>query len=185
MGCGQHQRAAGRFCGDGVCARCASVYDLDNKAACVMVTAEAASDTLEASIQVVFVPQPRVEHLWPHIQPLIEPAVQRVERNLSVDDVRRDLTEGRSMALAVTKEDKLIATVIVAHVQHPRRTTLQIQFVGGTNMKTWIGAAMAEIRALAKFAGCAGIEADARDGWMRHADKIGFNKMWTHYEMEI
>lgn len=150
-----------------------------------MVTAAAPSDTLGSSIEVVFVPHVRVGHLWPHIEPLIAPAVRRVERNLSVDDIRRDLTEGRSMALAVTQEDKLIAAVIVAHAQHPRRTTLQIQFVGGTGMKTWIEAAMKEIRALAKFAGCAGIEADARDGWMRHADKIGFQKTWTHYEMEI
>jgi hypothetical protein len=150
-----------------------------------MVTGDVGSGTLSPSIEVVFVPHKRVAHLWPHIEPLIEPAVRRVERNLSVDDIRRDLTEGRSMALAVTQEDKLIAAVIVAHAQHPRRTTLQIQFVGGTNMKTWIEAAMKELRGLAKFAGCTGIEADARDGWMRHADKIGFEKTWTHYEMEI
>ena len=150
-----------------------------------MVTGEAASDTLGSAIEVVFVPHKRVEYLWPHIKPLIEPAVRRVERNLSVDDIRRDLIEGHSMALAVTQEDKLIAAIIVAHIQHPRRATLKIEFVGGTDMKVWIEAAVKELRGLAKFAGCTGIEADARDGWTRHADKIGFEKSWTHYEMEI
>lgn len=179
MGCGQHQRAAGRFCGDGVCARCASVYDLDNKAAWVTMPKE------NDNIRLVYVPRAKIGDYWNVAGPLIELAQRRYSHEYGLEDVRSALDEGKAMLWMIQVDGEFMAAMTTTELNQPRRKTLLIELLGGKDADIWAAKALQELARVGRAAGYAAIETKARLGWMRLAKKHNFRPKHVAYEMDL
>lgn len=116
---------------------------------------------------------------------LLEPSIRRNERNSSMEDVVRDILEGRSLIWAVYMQDTLIAAFTTCVMRHPQRQTLYIEYMGGTDMSVWINAAISVLKEVAKQGELAAIEADGRIGFARYAQDNKFLETYRHYEMEL
>lgn len=117
--------------------------------------------------------------------PLLRPAIERYERNVTVRDVIEDLIINRSLLWIVFSGDEPIAAITASVVLHPARETLMIEFMGGKHMGLWMEAALNALKDVAKKSKLAAIEADGRAGFGRIAAKNGFTETYRHFEMEI
>jgi hypothetical protein len=117
--------------------------------------------------------------------PLIKPAIDKNERNVSMEDVVEDILDTRSLMWAVYIGDTLSAAFTTSVLRHPRRSTLFIEFMGGVDMAVWMKTALKVLKKLAVDGGLDGIEADGRVGFSKIAQENGFREMYRHFEMEI
>ena len=117
--------------------------------------------------------------------PLLRPAIERYERNVTVRDVIEDLILGRSLLWIVFSGDEPIAAITTSVVLYPARETLMIEFMGGEHMALWMDAVLNALKLVAKESKLAAIEADGRSGFSRMAAKNGFTETYRHFEMEI
>lgn len=116
---------------------------------------------------------------------LLMPSIEAYSRNVDVEDIVDDLIAGRSLLWHVYLEDTLVAAFTTSVVQHPRRKTLFIEFMGGVDMKVWMKAALLVLKDVCIAMGLSGIEADGRIGFSRFAKENGFVEAYRHFEMEI
>jgi len=120
----------------------------------------------------------------PLARKLLEKAVKRQDRNLDMNDVISDLYAGRSALWLVYIGDTLVAAITTSVVRHPRRSTLFIEFVGGSRLKEWMEYVIGMFVHVAKDAGLDGIETDGRKGFERIYPET-FKITHSHYEMEF
>ena len=117
--------------------------------------------------------------------PLLERSIRKNSRNSSMEDVVGDILEGRSLVWAVYLKDTLIAAFTTCVMRHPQRQTLYIEYMGGTDMKVWMNAAINILKEVAVKGELSAIEADGRIGFARYARDNHFLETYRHYEMEL
>lgn len=116
---------------------------------------------------------------------LIAPAVLRQSDNVSLDDVEDDIRGGGSIMWVIYVGDTLVAALTTCVVKHPQRTTLKIEFMGGSRMGEWMDDAIKYLKKIALDAGLAALEADGRKGFGKYVDNSPFREVYTHYVMEL
>tara|TARA_B100000963_G_C22456660_1_gene593692 strand:- start:334 stop:783 length:450 start_codon:yes stop_codon:yes gene_type:complete len=126
-----------------------------------------------------------IEEFLPKIISIIKPAIDKSQRNVSMDDVKEDIMTTRSLMWAVYIGDTLSAAFTTSIAEHPQRRTLFIEFMGGVAMAVWMRAALRVLKELAKKSKLDGIEAHGRIGFSKMAKEHGFKEMHRHFEMEI
>ena len=126
-----------------------------------------------------------IEEFLPKIIYIIKPAIDKSQRNVSMDDVKEDIMTTRSLMWAVYIGDTLSAAFTTSIAEHPQRRTLFIEFMGGVAMAVWMRAALRVLKELAKKSKLDGIEAHGRIGFSKMAKEHGFKEMHRHFEMEI
>ena len=118
--------------------------------------------------------------------PLLADSIERDSRNVPVERVLANIREKRSVVWLVHIDGELVASILTAVMQHPMRTTLYIEHLGGTRIKEWMSAAMEALVDLANKAELDGIEADGRPGFDKFLGQCGdFKRTFVHYEMEL
>ena len=126
-----------------------------------------------------------IEEFLPKIIPILKPAIDKSQRNVSMDDVIEDIMTTRSLMWEVYIGDTLSAAFTTSIAEHPQRRTLFIEFMGGVAMAAWMRAALRVLKELAKKSKLDGIEAHGRIGFSKMAKEHGFKEMHRHFEMEI
>lgn len=126
-----------------------------------------------------------IEEFLPKIISILKPAIDKSQRNVSMDDVIEDIMTTRSLMWAVYIGDTLSAAFTTSIAEHPQRKTLFIEFMGGVAMAVWMRAALRVLKELAKKSKLDGIEAHGRIGFSKMAKEHGFKEMHRHFEMEI
>ena len=121
----------------------------------------------------------------PKIISIIKPAIDKSQRNVSIDDVIEDIMTTRSLMWAVYIGDTLSAAFTTSIAEHPQRRTLFIEFMGGVAMAAWMRAALSVLKELAKKSKLDGIEAHGRIGFSKMAKEHGFKEVYRHFEMEL
>ncbi len=116
---------------------------------------------------------------------LLATAIRRQEHNATIEDVVEDIRGGGAILWLIYLEDKLTAALTTCVVKHPRRTTLKIEFMGGTHMSHWMDEAIDTLAELSLKAGLDGIEADGRKGFDKYVGGSKFREVYRHYEMEL
>jgi len=137
------------------------------------------------SVRVDYVPASMLDEFWPLAYKYIRLAQRRVDRNISMADVKAKISGGEYVLLLVYVQDKLSAAVIVSVVQHPRRRNLSIDYVGGENLAAWGEPVLKMLTDMAKDRGLDAIEASGRSGWSLLAKRHGWRPVYVRYEMEI
>jgi hypothetical protein len=107
-----------------------------------------------------------IEDVLETVRPLLRKAQRIVDRDVGLGFIEDELREGAS-------------------IMHPKRKTLKIELMGGTNMKDWIDEALAVLTIIAIDAECDAIEADGRKGFEKIAGGMKFKPFYTHYELEL
>ena len=126
-----------------------------------------------------------IDKFLPKIISIIKPAIQKSQRNVSIDDVIEDIMDTRSLMWAVYIGDTLSAAFTTSIAEHPQRRTLFIEFMGGAAMAVWMRAALKILKKLATESKLDGIEAHGRIGFSKMAKEHGFKEMHRHFEMEL
>tara|TARA_Y100000114_G_scaffold157127_1_gene187233 strand:- start:5117 stop:5566 length:450 start_codon:yes stop_codon:yes gene_type:complete len=126
-----------------------------------------------------------IEEFLPKIISIIKPAIDKSQRNVSIDDVIEDIMTTRSLMWAVYIGDTLSAAFTTSIAEHPQRRTLFIEFMGGVAMAAWMRAALRVLKELAKKSKLDGIEAHGRIGFSKMAKEHGFKEVYRHFEMEL
>ena len=116
---------------------------------------------------------------------LIAPAIARQSNDVSMQDVEDDIRGGGAVMWLVHVEDTLVAAVTTSVVKHPQRHTLKIEFMGGTQMKSWMNEAIDTFADLARRADLGAVEADGRIGFDKYVDASPFREVYRHYVMEL
>ena len=118
-----------------------------------------------------------IEEFLPKIISIIKPAIDKSQRNVSIDDVIEDIMTTRSLMWAVYIGDTLSAAFTTSIAEHPQRRTLFIEFMGGVAMAAWMRAALRVLKELAKKSKLDGIEAHGRIGCSKMAKEHGFKEV--------
>ena len=116
---------------------------------------------------------------------LIEPAVRRQSRNVTMADIEDEIRDGSSVMWLIYVEDTLTAALTTSVIRHPQRNTLRIEFMGGTRMREWMADAIRTFSDLAKKANLGAVEADGRIGFDKYVDASPFREVYRHYVMEL
>lgn len=134
----------------------------------------------------------RVEPIIDHVDealekslPMLLPAIEEFNRNVSVDNVIEDLLDQSSLLWHVYIEDTLAAAFTTVVCTHPQRKTLYIEFMGGVDMRVWMKAALEVLKEICIRGDLSAIEAGGRTGFSRFAESNGFVETHRHFEMEI
>lgn len=148
------------------------------------MTALAAGDNIAAKVRIYYVPRASIDDHWPAILELLAPAIEREARNIGPEHVYDDIAAGNSLAWVVEVEDKLVGSFVTSLVQHPRRRTVSIDYLAGSGLSEWVDEALSAVKISAKQCGAQAIEGNGRDGWIQVARKLGFERRWSHFELE-
>jgi hypothetical protein len=149
------------------------------------MTALAADDNIAAKVRIYYVHEDSLDRYWPTILELLAPAIERESRNIGPRHVYEDIAAGNSLAWVVELEDKLVGSFVTSLVQHPRRRTVRIDYLAGSELSKWWAEALSAVEMSAKQCEAQAIEANGRDGWIQYARKVGFERRWSHFELEI
>ena len=139
----------------------------------------------KSSVFVKPILEDEIEEFLPKIISIIKPAIDKSQRNVSMDDVIEDIMTTRSLMWAIYIGDTLSAAFTTSIAEHPQRRTLFIEFMGGAAMAVWMRAALRVLKELATKSKLDGIEAHGRIGFSKIAKDHGFKEMHRHFEMEI
>lgn len=105
--------------------------------------------------------------VWPEIREYMGNAVKRVSHLYDVDDVLLEV-EGRMAILLVAEEDgKIYGAATIKIVSYPKAKVASVGFLGGIEMKRWIGKIIRAIDIYAKENGCKYTDTIGRKGWIR------------------
>lgn len=107
--------------------------------------------------------------VWPKVEKYIDAALKRTgcDAYYWPIDVFFDIARQQAM-LWVAHEDKQIFGVIVTKLEHyPRMLCCRIAYIGGWQMKRWIGLAEKKLDEYGIACGCKRMVAGGRDGWGR------------------
>ena len=137
------------------------------------------------NIRLVYVPRAKIEDYWHIAGPLIELAQQRYANEYGLEDVREALDNGRAMLWLIEVGDNFMAAMTTTEDLQPRRKTLLIELLGGSNSDIWAETVITELGRVGRAAGYDAIETKARLGWMRLAKKHNFRPKYVAYEMDL
>jgi hypothetical protein len=137
------------------------------------------------NIRLVYVPRAKIEDYWHIAAPLIELAQRRYANEYGLDDVREALDNGRAMLWLIEVADDFMAAMTTTEDLQPRRKTLLIELLGGSNSDIWAETVITELGRVGRAAGYDAIETKARLGWMRLAKKHNFRPKYVAYEMDL
>lgn len=117
--------------------------------------------------------------------PFLRPSLQRDERNCDIDTALDQIRNGKVTLWMVRREDKLVGTFTTVSIKHPQRKTLNIEHLGGEDLRSWMNEALSTLKKLADYANCSAITCDGRLGFARFAQDNGFKEKYRHFEMEL
>lgn len=108
-----------------------------------------------------------VDEIWPTIWPILKPAVDRCVFEIDNEEsVKEDIKQEYRYLLVATIDGKLKGCFVVGFRQGGIRV-LELQYVGGTELKKWQEDAEKALDVIAKKENCVKIIAFGRDGWKK------------------
>lgn len=117
--------------------------------------------------QAALVPVPRdmlmqyVGQVLPHIESALAQG-----SDLTARDIFAQLAQGNWQLWAMERDGRVIGAVVTHLAVRPLRTVLQLLYVGGNNMDSWLSH-LGVIEAWGKAEGAARVEVVGRKGWRR------------------
>lgn len=103
--------------------------------------------------------------MWPHVQPLLDPALAPDLADDDIETVRADLDAGRAL-LWIVWDGTLRAAVTTKIVDTPNKRLCVITACGGRGVRDWVGL-VAEIERYAAAECCDAVRLTGRRGWKR------------------
>lgn len=122
------------------------------------------------SVSIIPVPSDRARAVWPLAEPHIVRALEHCHGAYLPEDVLDMVASGKAQLWLAQRADGLVVAALVSWInRYPRRTSVCVPFIGGTELRTWFRKALLAIESWAIEIGCDALEGGARRGWARLA----------------
>lgn len=109
-----------------------------------------------------------VVDLWPMVEPMLIPALEREGWKLKPDQLFRQIADGL-MGLYVVQDfqkGEIVAAMACEVQEYPNALVFSIGYCGGHDLETWVHL-IADFEAEAKRLGCHVLRIGGRKGWGR------------------
>ncbi len=137
------------------------------------------------AVRILPVPATEAAAVWPLAEDYVEKGLTYFRGAYLPEDILKMVVNGRAQLWLVERDDKRIIAALVSWLNHyPRKKTVCVPIIGGTEMRTWFRKALFAIESWSKEVGCHGLEGGARRGWGRLAnmEEIGV-MLWKDYSL--
>lgn len=122
------------------------------------------------------VPKEAIHDLWPTVEPLLAPAIDRAGGRMSMETVRETLEGNTHLLWIATDEDEVLAACVTRTALYPLKKMLVVESLGGRQMKRWVNNLNDTLIRYAKETGHDGLELYGRTGWVKALMPYG----WKH-----
>lgn len=136
-------------------------------------------------IEVGIIPPDQVSDIWPVVEPLLAPAVDRGGGRMSMNTVRQSLTNGTHLLWVAHEGNDILAAFITRVAQYPLRRMLVVESLGGRDLGEWVEKVNQTLLRFASDNGCSGIELYGRPGWVKALKPYGWKHSMVVCEIEL
>jgi len=142
------------------------------------------STVSEASI----VPSGALMIFWEQVAPLLQKAADKSLGRYNLEDIHDLLTHYDYQLFVAYEHETILAAAVVNAQVYPRKTLLNVAFVGGVEpIEPWGPALLDLLQVYARGMGYDGIETQARLGWSKKLIDNGYSykRVAEIFEIEI
>jgi len=123
---------------------------------------------------------------WPRVEPLLKKATDTRDGQYHPFDIFDKLVDGELQLWGIFSDEKELIAVLTTRVcQYRNSRALSIDWLGGSQMKTWLPQVIETLKNFAKHNGCSSLEGRGRSGWVRALEKYGWEKDYIAIKMEL
>ena len=131
------------------------------------------------------IPTSQLGEFWDELGPFVDKAASRYSKEYDLSDVWDALLEERALLFGIWLDGEVKGAMTVSPVEQPKRKTLVIELVGGEDVVLWYTDTIRQLKEFARRAGYDAITSNARKGWRKMANSVGFKEASTTYEMDL
>ena len=130
------------------------------------------------------VPVTLVTLLWPQMSGHLQRVVDVANGEISLSSIKESLLSGKSMIMAVCKDEEIIAVVTAEkRIFESGKSALFLPIVGGDELDGWMPQVLELAKLIAKDLDCSVIRGlGARSGWIRKLKNEGWTVAYTVIE---
>jgi hypothetical protein len=110
----------------------------------------------------------QVGHFWPHVEPLLRPAIEDVGLN-NFEDIEESILIGCGLVWIAWDGEKIAAAASTTMQRIGSDLICVLTACGGNNMPEWLPL-LGKIEEYAKAEGCTALRIFGREGWQRVLD---------------
>src|SRR6478736_4430001 len=122
------------------------------------------------TVNIVPIAPTSVRIVWPLVEHHIEAALEYCQGTYLPIDILEQVERGEKQLWVAQREDGHVVAALVSFInRYPRRTSVCVPFIGGTEVRTWFRKALLAIESWGFENGCDALEGGARRGWLRLA----------------
>lgn len=138
------------------------------------------------SPRISIVPVDQIGRVWDQVEPMLKKAADISDGRFTIDHIRDMLLRDQNHLWVVFYPPmRVVSAVTTVFNVYPGNKWLSVQFLGGEEMREWIGELVEVMSRWSKDNGCAGIECSGRPGWSRVLLPLGFLESNRFYQKEI
>lgn len=131
------------------------------------------------------IPHDHALTVWPEVADMLDKAAKTTDGRFDKISILDELM-ARTIELWVIYDDTTpVAALTTRVVPYREFKTLSIDWVGGSQMKQWLGEVMETLKHYAKDQGCNRLEGRGRSGWQRVLSRYGWKPDYVAYELEL
>ena len=139
-------------------------------------------------MSIMIIPPEAIDHFWPQMEQYMQPVVDISFGEVTLEGMLRRINEGSALALGIFadgRDNTLIGCAILtkSYFEDTGKSVLEIPYLGGEQMSTWMAEGMDVVRNIAKDLNCTHLRGCGRPGWERANPE--FKKIRTVYECEV
>lgn len=122
------------------------------------------------TVHIVPIAPASVRTVWPLVEHHIESALEWCQGTFLPIDILEQVERGEKQLWVAQRDDGHVVAALVSFInRYPRRTSICVPFIGGTEVRSWFRKALLAIESWGMEQGCDALEGGARRGWLRMA----------------
>lgn len=135
---------------------------------------------------ITVIPREHIPREWPRVEPLLKRATDTRDGQYHPFDIFDKLIDGELQLWGIFDDEReLLATFTTRVCQYRNSRALSMDWVGGSQMKTWLPEVMERLKDFARSHGCTSLEGRGRSGWVRALKKYGWEPDYIAVKMEL
>lgn len=123
---------------------------------------------MPSSVDLICVDPKQVGHFWPHVEPLLRPAIEKTGLS-NFEDIEGAILIGCDLVWIAWNGEKIVAAASTTIQRIGSDLICVLTACGGSDMKQWLPL-LKKIEAYAKAEGCKSLRIFGREGWKRILD---------------
>lgn len=122
------------------------------------------------TVEIVPIAPGSVRIVWPLVEHHVEAALEYCHGSYWAVDLLEAVEKGEKQLWVAQRQDGHVVAALISQInRYPRRTSICVPWIGGTEVRTWFRKALLAIESWGMENGCDALEGGARRGWLRLA----------------